>query len=50
MTTQTELSNKLSLTFDKVAPVASFLASDDAIGMNGQILSVDGGLWLKLES
>lgn len=49
MTTSTEISGQ-PLTFDKVAPVASFLASDAALGMNGQILNVDGGLWLKLES
>lgn len=49
MATQSEYS-KLNLTFDHVAPVVSFLASEGARAMNGQVLNVDGGLWLKLET
>jgi NAD(P)-dependent dehydrogenase (short-subunit alcohol dehydrogenase family) len=48
MVTQTEMSNQ-EFTFDKIAPMAVFLASDDAIAITGQTISVDGGLWLKLE-
>ncbi len=48
MVTQTDMS-KQPITFEKVAPLVCFLASDDAIAISGQIISVDGGLWLKLE-
>lgn len=48
MVTSTDMSNQ-DITFDKVAPLAVFLASDDAIAITGQTISVDGGLWLKLE-
>lgn len=49
MATQTEMSN-LPLTIKNIAPLARFLASDDAAGITGQVMNVDGGLWLKLES
>jgi NAD(P)-dependent dehydrogenase (short-subunit alcohol dehydrogenase family) len=45
----TELAKK-DLTYEKVTPMISFLASDEAQAITGQIISVDGGLWLKLES
>lgn len=48
MATQTDMANQ-PITFEKIAPLAAFLASDDAIVINGQIISADGGLWLKLE-
>lgn len=48
MATQADTANQ-PITFEKVAPLAVFLASDDAMGISGQIISVDGGLWLKLE-
>ncbi len=46
--TQTAISDK-PLTFQDIAPLATFLASDDAVAINGQVMNVDGGLWLKLE-
>ena len=46
--TQTPVSDK-PLTFQDIAPLATFLASDDAVAINGQVMNVDGGLWLKLE-
>ncbi len=49
MATQTEMSN-LPLSIKNIAPLARFLASDDAAGITGQVMNVDGGLWLKLES
>ena len=48
LTTSSDLSNQ-PMTFEKITPMVLLLASDDAIGINGQIISVDGGLWLKLE-
>jgi 3-oxoacyl-[acyl-carrier protein] reductase len=44
----TDLSNQ-PMTFEKITPMVLLLASDEGIGINGQIISVDGGLWLKLE-
>ncbi len=49
MATKSEAA-KINLKFEHIAPVVSFLASDGARAMNGQILNVDGGLWLKLET
>ncbi len=46
--TQTAICDK-PLTFQDIAPLATFLASDDAVAINGQVMNVDGGLWLKLE-
>jgi len=46
--TASDMSNQ-DITPEKVAPTVLFLASDDAMGISGQTLSVDGGLWLKLE-
>ena len=48
LVTSSDLSNQ-PMTFEKITPMVLLLASDDAIGINGQIISVDGGLWLKLE-
>jgi NAD(P)-dependent dehydrogenase (short-subunit alcohol dehydrogenase family) len=48
MATQTDMASQ-PITFEKVAPLAAFLASDDAMAISGQTISVDGGLWLKLE-
>ena len=48
MVTKSDMANQ-DITFEKVANVAVFLASDDAMGVSGQTISVDGGLWLKLE-
>jgi 3-oxoacyl-[acyl-carrier protein] reductase len=48
MVTKTDMANQ-DITFEKVAPMVAFLASDDAIAITGQTISVDGGLWLKLE-
>jgi len=48
MVTQTAMGS-LPTTFAKITPLVGFLASDGAVGINGQIISVDGGLWLKLE-
>jgi len=47
--TQTACCDK-DLTFQDIAPLATFLASDDAIAINGQVMNVDGGMWLKLEA
>ncbi len=46
--TSTDMANR-DITFAKVAPMVCFLASEDAEAITGQIISVDGGLWLKLE-
>ncbi len=46
--TQTAVCDK-PLTFQDIAPLATFLASDDAVAINGQVMNVDGGMWLKLE-
>ena len=48
MATQTDMANQ-PITFEKIAPLAAFLASEDAMAISGQIISADGGLWLKLE-
>jgi NAD(P)-dependent dehydrogenase (short-subunit alcohol dehydrogenase family) len=48
MLTSGEMSN-INLTPEHVMPLVVFLASDDAAGISGQSISVDGGLWLKLE-
>ena len=48
LVTSSDLSNQ-PMTFEKITPMVLLLASDDAIGINGQSISVDGGLWLKLE-
>jgi 3-oxoacyl-[acyl-carrier protein] reductase len=47
--TQTELANQ-PLSMENIAPTVTFLASQDAVGITGQILNVDQGMWLKLES
>jgi len=46
--TQTAICDR-PLSFQDIAPLATFLASDDAVAINGQVMNVDGGLWLKLE-
>lgn len=40
---------KEPLKFEDVVPTISFLASGEADKIAGQIISVDGGMWLKLE-
>lgn len=49
LATKTELANS-PLTFENIAPLAKYLASDDASAITGQVMNVDGGLWLKLEA
>lgn len=49
ISTATEMADK-PLSLEKVAPTVTFLASNDASCITGQILNVDQGLWLKLES
>ena len=46
--TASDMANQ-DITIEKVAPAIIFLASDDAMGISGQTLSIDGGLWLKIE-
>lgn len=48
LVTSSDMSNQ-DITPEKVAPMVLLLASDDAMGITGQTISVDGGLWLKLE-
>jgi 3-oxoacyl-[acyl-carrier protein] reductase len=48
MATQSDMAQQ-PITLEKVAPMIAFLATDDAIAISGQTISVDGGLWLKLE-
>ncbi|GAB4324441.1 MAG: glucose 1-dehydrogenase [Promethearchaeota archaeon] len=47
--TSTDYGQKNALTPDLVANVVEFMASDASNGMCGQTVSVDMGLWLKLE-
>ena len=47
--TASDMALKTETTFDKVAPMICHLASEDARGILGQIISIDGGLWIKLE-
>lgn len=49
ISTATEMADK-PLSLEKVAPTVTFLASNDASCITGQIINVDQGLWLKLES
>ena len=49
ISTATELADQ-PLSLEEVAPTVVFLASKDASCITGQILNVDQGLWLKLES
>ncbi|MFX1236378.1 MAG: SDR family NAD(P)-dependent oxidoreductase [Promethearchaeota archaeon] len=46
--TQTEMANN-PMSLEDVAPSVSFLVSEEASCITGQILNVDQGLWLKLE-
>lgn len=41
---------KDELTYKDVAKMAVYLASDDARMISGQIISVDGGLWLRVQA
>lgn len=41
--------SKMDIMPKHIVPLVTFLASDGAEAINGQIISVDGGLWLKLE-
>jgi len=46
--TQSDYAN-MELKAEHVVPVISFMCTEQALGMSGQNISVDGGLWLKLE-
>lgn len=46
--TSGEMSN-INITPEHIMPLVLFLASNDAAAISGQSISVDGGLWLKLE-
>jgi NAD(P)-dependent dehydrogenase (short-subunit alcohol dehydrogenase family) len=48
MVTSSDMANQ-DITPEKVAPMVLLLASDDGMGIAGQTISIDGGLWLKLE-
>jgi enoyl-[acyl-carrier-protein] reductase (NADH) len=41
--------SKLNLMPEHITPLVTLLSSDDAAGITGQTISIDGGLWLKLE-
>src|SRR5271157_4513388 len=41
---------KEELTYNDVAKMVAYLASDDAHMISGQIISVDGGLWLRVQA
>ncbi|MHA1820362.1 MAG: SDR family NAD(P)-dependent oxidoreductase [Promethearchaeota archaeon] len=40
---------KMDITPQHIAPLVALLCSEEGAGINGQTISVDGGLWLKLE-
>jgi 3-oxoacyl-[acyl-carrier protein] reductase len=46
--TSTAMGN-LSIMPEHITPLVGFLCSDGAAAITGQTISVDGGLWLKLE-
>lgn len=46
--TSTDMGN-LSIMPQHITPLVSLLCSDDGAGIHGQTISIDGGLWLKLE-
>ncbi len=48
LVTRSDMSN-IELKPNHVAPLVTFLSSDDAAAISGQTISIDGGLWLKLE-
>jgi 3-oxoacyl-[acyl-carrier protein] reductase len=48
MVTRTDYSD-IALTPELVAGPIAFLASDESNGISGQTISVDGGLWIKVE-
>jgi 3-oxoacyl-[acyl-carrier protein] reductase len=48
MVTSSDMSN-INLEPSHIIPMVMLLASDDAMGISGQSISIDGGLWLKLE-
>ncbi len=48
LVTKSDMSN-IELKPEHVAPLVTFLCSDDAAAISGQTISIDGGLWLKLE-
>jgi NAD(P)-dependent dehydrogenase (short-subunit alcohol dehydrogenase family) len=48
MVTKSDSAN-INIEFKHISPIVAFLASDAAAAISGQSISVDGGLWLKLE-
>jgi 3-oxoacyl-[acyl-carrier protein] reductase len=48
LVTKSDMSN-IEIKPKHIAPLVTFLCSDDAAAISGQTISVDGGLWLKLE-
>jgi len=48
LVTRSDMSN-IELKPNHVTPLVTLLSSDDAAAISGQTLSIDGGLWLKLE-
>ncbi len=46
--TKSDMSN-ISLIPEHITPLVTLLSSDDAAAISGQTISIDGGLWLKLE-
>ncbi|MHA1110660.1 MAG: SDR family NAD(P)-dependent oxidoreductase [Promethearchaeota archaeon] len=48
LVTKSDMAN-IEIKPSHVAPLVTFLCSDDAAAISGQTISIDGGLWLKLE-
>jgi len=48
LVTSSDMSN-ISIMAEHIVPLVAFLSSNDAAAISGQTISIDGGLWLKLE-